>query len=131
VGRVGDVAAKHHHFALLHLLRAGDQRQQRRFADAVGSDHADHAALRNVEREAVKRERRAIAMVTSLIDTTGASTAAAGDSRDNKASINKLSGASRPQYQSLRGFRAAPIRSSVAPQPPNDAGQTAESFSFT
>ena len=62
VGRVGDVAAKHHHFALLHLLRADDQRQQRRFADAVGSDHADHAALRNVEREAVKRERRAIAM---------------------------------------------------------------------
>ena len=37
---------------------AGDQRQQRRLADAVGTDQADHAAGRDIERRS-RRGRRA------------------------------------------------------------------------
>ena len=59
---VADVAVEHGHLALLQLLGAGDQRQQRRLADAVGADDADHDAARDVERDVVERDDLAVAV---------------------------------------------------------------------
>ena len=52
---VGHVAAEDADLARLDLLRAGDQAHERRLADAVGADQADHAAGGDVEVEAVER----------------------------------------------------------------------------
>ena len=62
VAGVGHIAVKRDHLSLLDRFRAGDQRHQCRFADAVGADDADHAAARNVEREIVDRHGLAVAM---------------------------------------------------------------------
>ena len=51
---VGDVAGEHRHPPLLQLLGAGHDPQERRLADAVGADDADHEAGRDVERDAVQ-----------------------------------------------------------------------------
>ena len=59
---VGDVAAEDDHFPLLDLLGAGDQRHERRLADAVRADDADHAARWNVEGNVVERHGFAIAV---------------------------------------------------------------------
>ena len=59
---VGDVAVEDGHAPLLHLLGAGDQRHQRRLADAVGADDADHEAAGNIERDAVERDDLAVAV---------------------------------------------------------------------
>ena len=40
---ISDVPIQDSHFPLLHLLGAGDQGHERRLADAVRADDADHA----------------------------------------------------------------------------------------
>ena len=42
VADVADVLVEHRDLAGLDDLHTGDQPEQRRFADAVGPDHADH-----------------------------------------------------------------------------------------
>ena len=53
---VGDVAAEHLDRARLDLAYAGDQAEQRRLADAVRADQADHASGRDVEVDVVERD---------------------------------------------------------------------------
>ena len=54
VPRVGHVAVKHRQTPPLDSLRAGDQGHQGRFTHPVGTNHADHAAGRDVEGNAVE-----------------------------------------------------------------------------
>ncbi len=56
------VAAEHVDAALLQLLRSGNQSHQRRLADAVWTDDADHDPARNVERDVVERDGTAVAV---------------------------------------------------------------------
>jgi hypothetical protein len=58
----GDVAVEDGDRPLLHLLRPGDQRQQRRLADAVRADDAHHDAGRHVQRDAVERHHLLVAV---------------------------------------------------------------------
>ena len=60
VGRVGDVAAKNHHLAVLDRAGSGDDRQERGFADAVRANETDHPARRNGQGHATKGSRLAV-----------------------------------------------------------------------
>src|SRR5262249_31593238 len=59
---VGHVAVEDRDAALLDDPNAGNQPQQRRLADAVRTDQADHAAGRDLDAYIVKRNRRPIVM---------------------------------------------------------------------
>lgn len=63
---VGDIAAEHLDATGLHPLGAGDEAEQRGFADAIGTDEADGAVGRNVEGQAVERGHLAVAMGDAL-----------------------------------------------------------------
>jgi hypothetical protein len=56
------VPVEHDDLAGLDLAHAGDERQQGRLADAVGSDHSYHALGRNLEGEVVEREGLSVAV---------------------------------------------------------------------
>ena len=78
---VGDVAVQDGDLALLHLLGSGDQRHQRRLADAVGAHDADHDAAGNVERDAVERDDLAVAMGDVSMETTGSPARSGSETR--------------------------------------------------
>ena len=115
---VGDVAVEDGHLALLHLLGAGDQRHQRRLADAVGADDADHDAARDVERDAVERDDLAVA-VGDVLDRRRPARRRIGDVGD------AVTPWTRPQ--SLASGPAAGGATRFCSR----AGQTAESFTLT
>ena len=105
---VGDVAVEDGDRPLLHLLRPGDQRHQRRLADAVGADDADHDAGGDVERDAVERHHLLVA-VGDVLD------------RDDRR-------------RRRRRDHLAPARPTAGPAVTrfcSRAGQTAESFTLT
>ena len=60
VAIVGDVLVEDDDLADLDDLHAGDQPEQSRFADAVRADDPDHDARRDVDRNVVERDGRAI-----------------------------------------------------------------------
>ena len=66
VCRVRHVAAQYRDAAGLDPPRAGDDGKQRRFADAVGSDHADHATGRQVKRDGIERHRARVTLRDAL-----------------------------------------------------------------
>ena len=84
-----DVAAEHHDRALLQPLRSGDQRQQRRLADAVGADDADHDARWDVERDAVERDDLAVAM-RDVLD------------RDDRLGMSRLAASATAAWRRMR-----------------------------
>ena len=55
-------AVEHEDLTLLDLAHAGDERQQRRFADAIRPDHADHDARRNVDAQVVEGKPCAVSV---------------------------------------------------------------------
>ncbi len=57
-----DVASQHKDASRLDLPRAGDDAQQRRLADAVGADQADHAAAGQVDRDRVERRHASVTL---------------------------------------------------------------------
>ena len=57
---VGDALVEDHDLAGLDLLHARDEPEQSRLADAVGSDHADHDAGRDIDADIGESDRRAI-----------------------------------------------------------------------
>ena len=59
---VGDVAAEHLGAAGLNLARAGDDAEQRRLADAVRPDQADHASGGQRDTHRVERRRAPVAL---------------------------------------------------------------------
>ncbi|MFK4403300.1 hypothetical protein ABH991_000334 [Bradyrhizobium ottawaense] len=61
MARACHIAAEHVDASVLDRAGSGDQRQQARFADAVGADQSDHAAGRQVERDGIERPGLAIA----------------------------------------------------------------------
>src|SRR5262245_5015653 len=54
IGLVGHITAKHRDVALLNNANARDQPQQRRFTDAVRTDHSDHPASGNFDTHIVE-----------------------------------------------------------------------------
>ena len=66
VGGAGHVAVEDFNVAFLDRPSAGNQRQQARFADPVGTDHSHHATGRNVERNGVERLRSAVGQADAL-----------------------------------------------------------------
>src|SRR5271166_5751576 len=60
VSGIADVLVEDGDLAGLDDLHAGDEPEQRRLADAVRADHADHDSRRNVDRDAVERDRRPV-----------------------------------------------------------------------
>jgi hypothetical protein len=60
VGRVRQVAVEYDNLPTLDCAHAGNQRQQRRLADPVRSDHPHHLARWNIDRDIVERDRRPI-----------------------------------------------------------------------
>ncbi len=60
VAIVGDVLVEHDDLADLDDLHAGDQPEQSRLSDAVRADDPDHDARRDVDRNVVERDGRAI-----------------------------------------------------------------------
>ena len=63
---VRHVAAEREHASRLDFARAGDEAQQRRLADPVGPDEADHAAGRDLDRDVVERDHAAITLRDAL-----------------------------------------------------------------
>ncbi len=59
---VGDVPVEDGHPSLLQFLGAGDEGHQCRFADAVGTDDADHETSRNIKGDAVEGHCPAVAV---------------------------------------------------------------------
>ena len=55
VTRIGHVAVQHLDPAGLDLAGAGDDGEQRRLADTIGTDQSDDAAAGNVERHRIER----------------------------------------------------------------------------
>ena len=60
VADVADILVEDQDLAGLNGLDPGDQPEQRRFAHPVRSDYADHDARRDVDRDVVERDGRAI-----------------------------------------------------------------------
>ena len=57
-----EVSIKRPHLAGLDLAHAGDQPEQRRFADAVGADESGHPARGNGDRHVIERDGLAVVM---------------------------------------------------------------------
>ena len=62
VPRIRHIAAEHGDAAGLNLPRAGDDAEQCRFADAVGTDQPDHAVGRYLDRDAIERADLAVTL---------------------------------------------------------------------
>ena len=60
--RILHVAVEGGDISGLHVPRASDDAEQRRFADAVGTDQADHAAGRQRDRHVIERRHTAVAL---------------------------------------------------------------------
>ena len=67
VAAVGDVPVQDRDRAVLHLLGSGDQRHQRRLANAVGADDAHHLARGDLQRDAVQRHHLLV-VVADVLD---------------------------------------------------------------
>ena len=66
MARARHVAAEHVDAPLLDRARARDQGEQAGFADAVGADHPDHAAGRQIERDRTERPGLAVAQAHAV-----------------------------------------------------------------
>jgi hypothetical protein len=64
------IAAEHRHFPRLNAPDAGDQPEQRRFADAIGPDKSNRRSSSDGKVYAVERNRSAVAMA-DVIDPHG------------------------------------------------------------
>lgn len=62
------VAAERFDGARLHGTRACDEREQRRFADTVRPDQPDHAVRRDVDGDAIERDRLAAVLERDVHD---------------------------------------------------------------
>ena len=65
------VAAEHTNFSRLDLPDAGNDTQQRRFADAVGADQSDELARRKGKRQRVERERTSVTLRDDIEERDG------------------------------------------------------------